>query len=570
MKSGSESICRAGSGLGRWLVVPVAVAALALSAGIGARLYSNRVWDDAYVFVRYARNVLAQGAVTWNPGGEPTYGATSLLFLVVVVPLELVTRADAAVVAAASSLLCGLAFLAVLGVLLWRRVEAPAPAGSHLAIIAVLFTMLASIEPLSEHFASGMDTTFTLLFLAVYIMIALREEHDAEERERSPSARPAPVLGRNALPLGILGGLAYWARPDLMLYTLAVPASMLLLAPDRGARGRALLILALTAGVAGVLVLCSWLYFDSPLPLPFYAKCRRLYEDTVYAAHRDAPAAELGRYLRSYGALLVLVALRFGLWLRHRARRPSGVEVGLLCATLVFIAYYARFVLQITALHQRFYYPTLPALAFLGARSAAEILRLLPAGGPWAAGRTRAWAGPALGLALAVWPAAQLLQEARQLGAAARRSPFFVHSSARERYKSTWIATTWFRLDEFSDLPDDLVMAMTEFGFPAAMNPGKTIVDLTGLNNTEFAHHGFSADALFGRYRPDLIFMPWRDYSRMLDQISAHPEFRDDYEYFAPRQLGTSMGLALRRSSKYYSQMQRIARSAAPPRKVHQ
>jgi len=42
------------------------------------------LWDDAYMFSRYAHNILNNGAIAWNPDGVPTYGATSLLYLAVV------------------------------------------------------------------------------------------------------------------------------------------------------------------------------------------------------------------------------------------------------------------------------------------------------------------------------------------------------------------------------------------------------------------------------------------------------------------------------------------------------
>src|SRR5690606_22137822 len=40
------------------------------------------VWDDAWMFQRYADNVLAGHGVTWNAGEAPTYGLTSLLYLI--------------------------------------------------------------------------------------------------------------------------------------------------------------------------------------------------------------------------------------------------------------------------------------------------------------------------------------------------------------------------------------------------------------------------------------------------------------------------------------------------------
>jgi hypothetical protein len=321
----------------------------------------------------------------------------------------------------------------------------------------------------------------------------------------------------------------------------------------------------LTLGVAGGLVLVSWLYFGSALPLPFYAKCRRLYEDSVYEAHRGSNRFELLRFLRAYWLLLALVGLRAALVLARRARGFSPVETGLLVATLLFLGYYAGFVLQISNLYARFYYPTLPALLFLAARSAASLLeggrreRVRPRLGAWSLGGA---------LVLTALAATALLAQAHELRERSSKFPFFVHNSARERYLTTWIRGTWYRLDEFSDLPDDLVMAMTEFGYPAAMNPRKVIVDLSGLNDTQFAHHGFSARVLFENRKPDVVFMPWRDYSRMIHEILADRTFQSEYESFGAGKLGTSMGLALRRSSKYYVQMRQIADKRAPQRRI--
>lgn len=172
----------------RAFLLPAFLACVAVALGIAARLYSNSVWDDAYVFVRYARDFLAHGAVAWNPGGQPTYGLTSLLYLLAVVPGCALLRADAAVIAAASSLVCGLLFLVALGLLAWRHVRTPAPATRGFGVLVVLLGLAAGAGLLAEHFVSGMDTTFTLLYVTLYILIAA-------EHERSPSRRALVGLG---------------------------------------------------------------------------------------------------------------------------------------------------------------------------------------------------------------------------------------------------------------------------------------------------------------------------------------------------------------------------------------
>ena len=103
-------------------------------------------------------------------------------------------------------------------------------------------------------------------------------------------------------------------------------------------------------------------------------------------------------------------------------------------------------------------------------------------------------------------------------------------------------------------------MATTEVGIPAAMNPQKIIVDLSGLNETNFVRNGFSADYLFQNYQPDLIYMPHPHYQRTIEQISGHPHFVQSYEYFPASVLGVEMGVALKRDSRYHSEMRAIVK----------
>ena len=68
-------------------------AAVALACGVGAFVYIvlNSVpcyFDDAYMFIRYANNLLAGYGHAWNPGGEQTFGSTSLTHLGVVTLLK--------------------------------------------------------------------------------------------------------------------------------------------------------------------------------------------------------------------------------------------------------------------------------------------------------------------------------------------------------------------------------------------------------------------------------------------------------------------------------------------------
>ena len=68
-----------------WVVVFACCGIILLE--ICAQFFRHGIRDDSYMFVRYADNILAYGNASWNPGGEATYGLTSSLFLVVVLPI---------------------------------------------------------------------------------------------------------------------------------------------------------------------------------------------------------------------------------------------------------------------------------------------------------------------------------------------------------------------------------------------------------------------------------------------------------------------------------------------------
>ena len=515
-----------------------------LGLGVLARFSAGSVVDDAYMFVRYADRVLSEGRLAWNPGGEATYGPTSCLYLAVVTGLRIFASENAAVTAALSSLTAGLCFLGLFFGLIWRYADAPR-VGKRLLILAALFTIAASAHDVASHFVSGMDTTFALAFLAAYIWIG-------KSNERAWS-------WAGSLWMGLWGGLAFFARPDLLIYSFLVPASMVVFGSDSRMVRHGLWVLGLTAVVVVGQVWFASAFFNSPLPLSFYAKGLTLYSSYFVKQYRLVPIVEGLSYLASYWYLFLIIGSDLAFNFRAWRSRVSAVDKGLLAATCLFLVYYLLFVLQIMPSPQRFYYPTLPALLFLAAQGAVRLVDRIP---QTIRRETSAAAAP-VHVFLAFLMLGCLLPSAltvsRGVGSRVYRGNllnFDIYDNYRER-----LSTYWFGLDAFSRLPDDLVIATTEVGCPAAMNPEKQIVDLTGLNETEFAHAGFSADRLFETYQADLIYMPNPHYRRMIEQIANHPNFVENYAYFPASTLGAAMGIALRRDSGYYSLMHDIVNS---------
>jgi hypothetical protein len=119
----------------------------------------------------------------------------------------------------------------------------------------------------------------------------------------------------------------------------------------------------------------------------------------------------------------------------------------------------------------------------------------------------------------------------------------------------------WFCLDKFSKLPNDCSFATTEIGYPLAMNPERTIIDLAGLNETSIAHNGFSADYFFRTYQPDLIYMPHPSYDIIDSQIRNDQYFVSHYELFSSTMISARMGIAIHKDSRYFSRLRDIVLS---------
>ncbi len=515
-----------------------------LGLGVLARFSAGSVVDDAFMFVRYADLVLSEGRLAWNPGGEATYGPTSLLYLAVVAGVRIFATENAAFTAALSSLTAGLCFLGLFFGLIWRYADAPRR-GKRLLILAAFFTIAASAHDVASHFVSGMDTTFALAFLTAYIWIGKSNE-SAWSRAGS-------------LWMGLWGGLAFFARPDLLIYSFIVPASIVVFGSDSTRVRHGLWILGLTAAVAGGQAWFASACFNSPLPLSFYAKGLTLYSSYFIEQYRLVPYVEGLSYLASYWYLFLIIGSDLVFNFRAWRSSVSAVDKGLLVATCLFLMYYLLFVLQIMPSPQRFYYPTLPALLYLAAQGAVRLVARIPE----TVRREITAAATPVHVFLVFLMLGCLLPSAltvsKGVGSRVYRGNllnFDIYDNYRER-----LSSYWFGLDVFSRLPDDLVIATTEVGCPAAMNPEKQIVDLTGLNETEFAHEGFSADRLFETYRADLIYMPNPHYRGMIEQIVNHRHFVENYAHFPASTLGAGMGIALRRDSEYYPPMHDIISS---------
>jgi hypothetical protein len=336
-----------------------------------------------------------------------------------------------------------------------------------------------------------------------------------------------------------------------------------LCAPSRPARRSALIGLAITGLVFLVELLAAWRYFGTPFPLPFYVKARNIYGPFFAEQYRGIPMTEVLNYLSSYGLLWVLGILGLALGRKASGWRAYPLQKTLSGITILFVCYHTFFVLQIMHQDQRLYHPTLPALVCLGVWGVSQLIGHLPSDLKDAC-RTHQDKLVLVFVFLLSWTLIpKAIQAVWFIKERVKDKSFANYNLLEDAQKNGSI--TWFCLDKFSMLPNDLVIATTDVGLPCALNLNKTIVDLAGLNEKTFALKDFSADTLFQKYAPDVLYLPHPHYLEMRDAIGNHPVFRERYEFYPEAILyRTRNGLGIRKDSPYYPALQKMVRDSMP------
>jgi len=492
------------------------------------------------MFARYANNFLDTGVFSWDPGGGPTYGITSVLYLLLVAPL-LVIFNDPGKTMAISSTLSGMAFLGFALVSVWLM--AGGSKIRRMLVTAFVFMALAiGGDYLGFHFAGGMDTGFSMAFASAYLMVLFL----ALERSRAWLTVIA----------GVLGGLAYWARPDLMLYPVIVPVVVMIMGGARLRRTGAVM-LAVTAAVLAAELIASAHLLGSALPLSYYVKSTRYYSESVYVFHSGKGLLQLANFAVAWWPFILVVASDLIFGRRELFKKERVFDNALLLASIAFIIYHAFFSLQIMYYGARFFYPALPALIFLSVRSLGRLGQRYGKTAMERAGKKIPLV-PVLLLLMLLPVSVPLLKDMKTTWTK-WESGHYERAFSRERYCAR-ADRYWKGICGLAELPPDLVIATADVGMPGALNPGKKVIDLAGLNHTRFAKEGFSADVLFREERPDIIYMPRDFYEGIRAEITGHPAW-SNYELLEKEEIESSLPVAVLKKSPYYERILALLRT---------
>ncbi|MEM7035467.1 MAG: hypothetical protein AAF570_00730 [Bacteroidota bacterium] len=510
---------------------------LFLLAGIVMRAGSGSIWDDSYFFSRYADHWLGTGDVSWNVGEAPVYGTTSVMYLVYMAGLRWLMDGEPALTLWVGSVLTGLLALGVLGWMVRKYTDAFGKYSLY-ALGIGLATVACNIPQLVVHFSSGMDTMAAVAYLGVYLSLVKHFE--------------AKLSPGKALVIGVVGGMAWFVRPDLLLFTIGIPVALAVFGKRRITRLQGAYTLIFTAFVMLTQALIAAQSFEMFLPLSFYVKSMNPYGPELAAAYQWEGLANTGIFLAANILPLLLIGVAMFRNFKHWNKATSVTDKAMLLCLLGFVAYHTVFVTPIMGYGQRFLYPAWPALLLLGVRSGVYLLYEQPHAAP-------AWFGlqssrralmPVLALGAYLLVTTFLFRPAnlsKSLGDFSIRT----HYELQGRHN-------WPFLERFSILPDDLDIASTELGILSAMNPRKKIVDMTGLHDPIYAKSGFDPVRFATVQQPDLVYLPHPDYVQMHTQLLQSEAFTKAYAIYPSVSLQSWQGIALRKDSPYFQQMKYI------------
>jgi hypothetical protein len=265
--------------------------------------------------------------------------------------------------------------------------------------------------------------------------------------------------------------------------------------------------------------------FGSYVPIPFYAKSGNFLQGYTGSLNWN-PVEFLLLFLRDSSPFILIILLFSG-----RRTIPAVISVLVpLTATFVFFHHST----QVMGWFSRYYFPSLPYIAFLSFVSLGE---RLDKGFQISKRRLTIGAVSSL-LFLPVVFSASIRSSLEKAWSDSQEA---VHhreavSGVIYSYESCPPLIGWWDCIQYMSrfvgtLPPGIRIAATEHGYMAAENLHAHVIDMAGLHDLTLAREGFSAEHILDQ-DPDLIWMPHTDYILFRRELENYSEFRSCYEYY--------------------------------------
>lgn len=411
------------------VAVGAALAFIAIAVARFARDHWGGVYDDAFIYLRYVKNLDAGCGLRFNCGDPPVEGFTGPLYLAV---LWLGGRLTAQLIDLAQ-IVCTAGLALTLALAVWAAVViGRQPTQPRLpAVLAVSVAAALALDPFALLNAiTGMETA---LAAAAVTAIAL-----------------AALTGRRWLLIAAIGG-ALLVRPETLVFAAALPILPALRRPR---------ILVAMAAILAAICAARYAVFGALLPNTYYAKAGGTWR------HCELGLAYLAD---AFADFPLAFAAPLALLLPGSRRAAAFVLAG----AAAWVAFFLRSGGDLFE-YSRMMFPLVPALTVLALAGIAELTRRIAARTRWARRAGALAALTAAVCALAAGGRAATVHAIPPQGA----SPRVVEWAAVGRYlrahfRGATVATVPIgAIGYYSQLPILDLVGLTE---PAIARAGRTV-----------------------------------------------------------------------------------------------
>ncbi|HEX3766216.1 MAG TPA: hypothetical protein VHW23_46305 [Kofleriaceae bacterium] len=411
------------------VAIGVALAIVAIAVVRFARDHWGGVYDDAFIYLRYVKNLDAGCGLRFNCGDPPVEGFTGPLYLAV---LWLGGRLTPQLIDLAQ-VVCTATLAVALALAVWAAVVIGRAAGPRLpAVLALAVAAALALDPFALLNAiTGMETA---LAAAAVTAIAL-----------------AALAGRRWLLIAAIGA-ALLVRPETLVFAAALPILPALRRPRY--------LVAMAAVIAAICV-ARLAVFGAPLPNTYYAKAGGTWRHCELGL--DYLAGAIADFPLAFAAPLALLL----------PAAPRRAAAFLLAGAAAWVAFFLRSGGDLFE-YSRMMFPLVPALDVLALAGIAELARRWVARTRWAPRAALAAAVAAVACALAAGGRAAVWHAIPPQGA----SPRVVEWAAVGRYlhdhfPGATVATVPIgAIGYYSRLPLVDLVGLTE---PAIARAGRTV-----------------------------------------------------------------------------------------------
>ncbi len=517
-----------------------AVIALFFVRSLPLHIEKVPVFDDAYMFSRYAYNLAIHGEYAWN-AGEPSYGSTSVFntFWLAIPYFFGLNK----IWSDKTILLANTHFWLLATLVLWYKIVVFLAKNP----LNVSVLNLEQENSKSENLDINIEekTTRNLFFLVanLFFLFNIFQKNLGNGMETTMSIFGNSALifllikYRNTANFWQLFGVAFAAycvfliRPDCGLYATVFPVLFFYAVGLPFKK-----IMQFAAIISAFLLLDSivkYAYFGYILPLPFYVKKASFYE-----GYMDFRAWCPQQYLEPFLGVLMPAILSAALFLQ---KKDWKIAFAFAAPTLITMIYMTS-VLQIMGDHSRYYMPSLPFI-LLGSLAIANGFE------------KKISTNNLILLCSAIvfchfFVRFATTYNVKQTAIAEEQAKKYPHIQFGHRVNGlyeNWEAGLIGFSNILKKLPTNLNVAASEYGLASVENKETKIMDWAGLHNKDVAF-GRGFEQSLTRYKPELIWMPQPHDSKLYFNICSNKYFQENYDFYPNTML---YGMAIKKNSPY-------------------